>query len=51
MTRKIDSIKTGKVGKNGGFLGTHETSYIKKHSNVDPHQRRITFYTLLLDTL
>ena len=30
MARNIDSIKTGKVGKNGGSSGTHRTFYIKK---------------------
>ena len=32
MACNINSIKTGQVGKNGGFSGTHRTSYIRKKS-------------------
>jgi hypothetical protein len=51
MACNIDSIKTGEVGKNVGFSGTHTTSYIMRNLNVYPHQSRITFHTLLWDTL
>ena len=28
MACNIDSIKTGKIGKNGGFSGIHRTEFI-----------------------
>ena len=34
-----------------GFSATHRTSYIKRNINACPHQSRITFHTLLWDTL
>ena len=51
MAHNIVSIETGKIGWNVGFSGTHRTFYIKKNLNVYPHQSRISFHTLLWDTL
>ena len=51
MVRNMVSIKIGMVGKNVGFSGTHRTSYTQKNLNVYPHQSRITFHTMLWDTL
>ena len=34
MARNIDAMKTGWVDKNGGFSGTHRTSYIRTNPNV-----------------
>ena len=39
MAHNIDSIKTGKVGKNWGFLGTHTTSYKKKSKCIFPPEQ------------
>ena len=47
IARNIVSIKTGMVGKNVGFSGTHRTSYTQENLNVYPHQSRITLLTLL----
>ena len=51
MACKINSIKTGLVGKNWGSSGTHRTSYTNKISNLYPYHSRITLHTLLWDTL
>ena len=48
MAHNIDSIKTGKVGKNWGFLGTHTTSYIKKRSECmsSPEQNYFSHFSM-----
>ena len=47
----IKKIKTDKLAINESISLTHRTQNISKHQNLYPHQSRITFPSLLWDTL